>query len=230
MINKFFSDKCQKSMTCEKIGGHFLPPQINSKCKLAVVGDIPSVDEEKFKKIGIGRAGFFVLNIIKQAGIDREDLSLLNAVNCRPLKGKPNQTEIKACRPNMMRILKHLYENGCRYILLLGSIACQSFFQEDKKISEIRGKLLSIPMNDGSKLWIMPTYHPSYILYNINDKPILEQDIKVMVDLALGGAEPEEQSKDENTPVIMYLNSEELALDGLSSITNFGYRDYIFTS
>src|ERR1041384_6970665 len=118
--------------------------------KVVFVGEQPGNDEDLAGKPFVGPAGKLLDKCLIEAGIEREEVYVTNAVKHfkwepsgkRRLHKKPNSREIAACRPWLeaeLGVLRPLV------LVLLGATAAQSVLQRAVKIGEERGKLLDSP-------------------------------------------------------------------------------------
>jgi DNA polymerase len=84
------------------------------RAQICVVGEAPGQDESIAEEPFVGACGRFLTTLLKEAGIERENVYILNTVNCRPTIGNlgkknrtPNKNEIKSCKSWMY---KQIYE------------------------------------------------------------------------------------------------------------------------
>jgi DNA polymerase len=135
---------------------------------LMLVGEQPGDREDLAGRPFVGPAGAMLDRALVDAGIDRERVFVTNVVKHfkwkptaggkRRLHERPNQAEIRACRPWL-----DLETEIVRPELLvaLGATAAQAIIGRDFRITEQRGQLLP-PVNGGPRL--LATFHPSAIL------------------------------------------------------------------
>ena len=151
-------------------------------------GEAPGKNEdENWEEVGyseptqfIGDAGQLLEEVLADNGIDiREDCWCINAINCRPPGNRtPTVKEISCCKPRVDKVIEELKP---KFIFLLGGTAVESFYHgrfTNKSISNWRK--LCIP-DKGVNVWVIPLYHPSYILRNkgnLNLESTFKQDFK----------------------------------------------------
>ncbi len=135
---------------------------------LMLVGEQPGDREDLAGRPFVGPAGAMLDRALVDAGIDREHVFVTNVVKHfkwkptaggkRRLHERPNQAEIRACRPWL-----DLETEIVRPELLvaLGATAAQAVIGRDFRITEQRGQLLPA-VNGGPRL--LATFHPSAIL------------------------------------------------------------------
>jgi DNA polymerase len=149
--------------------------------RIIFVGEQPGDKEDLEGKPFIGPAGRMLDKALEEAGVDRSETYVTNAVKHfkwepvgkRRLHKKPNSREIAACRPWLLAEIESLQPE---LIVCLGATAAQSILQRPVKIGEERGKLLDSP--HGAKVLI--TVHPSSLL-RIQDQPDKEVAWKAFV-------------------------------------------------
>lgn len=144
-----------------------MPPTGKGRMKILVVVEAPGEHEDRdntqlHKK---GKSGKYTRRVLKSLDVDLDDdCTKTNAVICHPMSNKkPDDKMIEACRPNLMKTIKECKPN---VILLLGEVACKSLLSEIWK--DAVGKIsrwggYCIPCREPNA-WVVPTFHPSYIL------------------------------------------------------------------
>ncbi|HEX3443805.1 MAG TPA: UdgX family uracil-DNA binding protein [Chthoniobacterales bacterium] len=137
----------------------------SERAKMVLVGEQPG-DQEDLKGIPFsGPAGQILDRGLVEAGIDREEVYITNAVKHfkwsprgkRRLHQKPNSREITACRPWIVAELEAVQP---QVLVCLGATAARSVLGKTTKISEHRGELLESDLS----CRIFVTVHPSSIL------------------------------------------------------------------
>src|SRR2546425_3151495 len=118
------------------------------RAPIMVVGEQPGDYEDVAGKPFVGPAGEILDRALAEAGINRDEVYVTNAVKHfkweprgkRRIHQKPNSREIAACRPWMeaeMRFVKP------KLVVCLGSTAGQAFFGASFRLTRERGKVLS---------------------------------------------------------------------------------------
>jgi uracil-DNA glycosylase family 4 len=136
----------------------------NPKARLLIVGEAPGPEENIKGKPFVGRAGQLLDKILQAAKFDPEkDVYITNSVFRLPpgedgkAFRKPTDQEVEYYRPYVFEIIRLI---DPRVILLTGNVACQSVLKKTG-ITSLRGQWTQV---DGR--WIMPIFHPSYLLRN----------------------------------------------------------------
>lgn len=164
------------------------------RAPIMLVGEQPGDYEDVAGKPFVGPAGKILDRALGEAGINRDEVYVTNAVKHfkweprgkRRIHQKPNSREMAACRPWMeaeMRLVKP------KLVVCLGSTAGQAFFGPSFRVTRERGKVLS------SKLApkVVATVHPSSLLRQPDEVSRDREYARFVVDLraalkAAGGA------------------------------------------
>jgi uracil-DNA glycosylase len=141
----------------------------NPNAKLLIIGEAPGPEENIKGKPFVGRAGQMLDKVLQSANFDPEkDVYITNSVfrmppgtDGKPFR-KPTDQEIDYYRPYVFEIIRLI---DPRVILLTGNVASQSVLKKTG-ITSLRGKWTEM---DGR--WIMPIFHPSYLLRNPTRDP-----------------------------------------------------------
>ena len=153
----------------------------NPKAKLLIIGEAPGPEENIKGKPFVGRAGQLLDKILESADFDPEkDVYITNSVFRLPpgedgkAFRKPTTEEIDYYRPFVHEIIRLI---DPVIMLLTGNVACQSILGKTG-ITSLRGKWTQI-----DDRWIMPIFHPSYLLRNPvrepgSPKALMWDDIK----------------------------------------------------
>lgn len=132
--------------------------------KIMIVGEAPGEDEDVQGTPFVGKCGQKLDQILKYAGINRQDIYIANSVLCRPPNNRPPTIdEISACRWRLHLQIKLIQP---KLIVLLGKTAMTAMLGK-----EIKGPLkqyfgpdwLNFTI-DGQEFKAISTYHPSYIM------------------------------------------------------------------
>jgi DNA polymerase len=180
------ANKC-KACPLWKFGTQTVFGEGPARARIIFVGEQPGDKEDLEGKPFVGPAGRMLDKALEEAGVDRSETYVTNAVKHfkwepagkRRLHKKPNSREIAACRPWLLSEIEALQPE---LIVCLGVTAAQSVLQRAVKITEERGKILDSLF--GAK--VLVTVHPSSLL-RIQDRPDKEQawnafvkDLKVL--------------------------------------------------
>ncbi|MGB9840427.1 uracil-DNA glycosylase [Thermovenabulum sp.] len=128
----------------------------NFSSPIVLIGEGPGEEEDKLGKPFVGRAGQLLNTLLSKFNVDRNRIYITNVVKCRPPKNRtPYVNEVKACSEILNLELEFI---SPRVIITLGSTPLK-FFRPEQSITKMRGIWIK-----EKNYWIMPTYHPAYIL------------------------------------------------------------------
>jgi DNA polymerase len=134
--------------------------------RMMLVGEQPGDHEDREGRPFVGPAGRVLSQALSEAGIDRDQVYVTNAVkhfNWRPagkvrLHKKPNAAEIRACSQWWQAELRALDPD---IVVLLGSTAAQAVLGPAVRVTRDRGQVVPMANADCNAL---VTIHPSAIL------------------------------------------------------------------
>jgi uracil-DNA glycosylase len=135
------------------------------KAPIMLVGEQPGDYEDVAGKPFVGPAGKIMDRALEEAGIDRKEVYLTNAVKHfkweprgkRRIHQKPNSREVAACRPWLEAELRLVRP---KLLVVLGSTAGQAIFGPSFRVTRERGKVLSSKFAPK----VVATVHPSSLL------------------------------------------------------------------
>jgi len=169
-LDELFNDMMQmKDDPLANAGTNVVISRGNPQAKLLIIGEAPGPEENIKGKPFVGRAGQLLDKILEAGGFDPEtDVFITNSVFRLPpgtdgkAFRKPTDEEIKYYRPYVNEIIRLV---DPLIMLLTGNVACQSILGKTG-ITSLRGQWTQM---DGR--WVMPIYHPSYLLRNPSREP-----------------------------------------------------------
>lgn len=141
------------------------------KARVMLVGEQPGDQEDKQGHPFVGPAGKVLSAALEEAGIDPAHTYTTNSVKhfkweprgARRLHKKPNQREILACLPWLMKEIELVEPE---VIVCLGATAAQALLGKDFRVTKQRGEFLPGPLGRT----YLATIHPSAILRAIDDE------------------------------------------------------------
>jgi uracil-DNA glycosylase len=146
-----------------------VPGEGTAPARLMLVGEQPGDQEDLAGRPFVGPAGQLLDRALADAGIDRRDVYVTNAVKHfkyelrgrRRLHKKPAELEIAACRPwyesEVATVQPHL-------IVALGATAARAVLGRALPILANRGRLLEPEDEITPAARVLVTVHPSYLL------------------------------------------------------------------
>jgi DNA polymerase len=160
-----------------------------SRAQMILVGEQPGDREDLEGRPFVGPAGELLDRALEEAGIQRRQVYITNAVKhfkweprgARRLHKKPSARELAACRPWLDAELEAVRPD---VVVCLGATAAQSLFGKAFRITAQRGRLLDVD-NVGRAL---ATWHPSAVLRAPEKAQRHEMRRQLIADLATAAA------------------------------------------
>lgn len=156
------------------------------KARLMFVGEQPGDEEDLAGKPFVGPAGRLFNEALDEAGIERKDTYVTNAVKHfrfemrgpRRIHRKPTRSHVRACGPWLRCEIDAVQPT---LVVALGSTAAQAFHGSGFRVTHDRGRVIESTTHG---VPVLATVHPSSILRTPNDAR--EEAYKAFVeDLAL---------------------------------------------
>jgi DNA polymerase len=137
----------------------------NPGARLMLIGEAPGAQEDAIGLPFVGRAGQLLDQLLAGASLDsNRDLYICNVVKCRPANNrKPTGAEMAACRPWLDRQISLV---NPPLILLAGASALEGVLGIKGGITKLRGQWRQGSGEALAGRWLMPLFHPSYLLRN----------------------------------------------------------------
>lgn len=152
--------KCKLNENCKSPK---MPPTGNGRLKVLHVAEAPGAIEDNKNEQLIGQSGQFYRRVLRKFGMDIDDGLKTNACICRPPKNKkPTITQVKACRPNLLKTIKEFQPH---VIIALGEVAFQALMNHKftEKIESVQKWVGHIIPDREYNAWICTNFHPSYV-------------------------------------------------------------------
>jgi uracil-DNA glycosylase len=154
-----------------KLGTQTVFGEGSAKAKMLLVGEQPGNEEDLTGRPFVGPAGKVLDKALAEAGIDRRQAYVTNAVKHfkwvmrgkRRIHNKPVALEINACRPWLKAEIAVIRP---KVLIFLGATASQSMLGRQFRVTQERGKFIESPLAP----YVMATIHPSAILRAIDDQ------------------------------------------------------------
>src|SRR6058998_4238176 len=152
--------------------------------RVMLVGEQPGDQEDLQGRPFVGPAGRILDKALEEAGIDRKEVYVTNAVKHfkweprgkRRIHKKPNSLEIAACKPWIEAEIQVVRPD---VIVCLGATAAQALLGRQFKVSTQRGVWVESPLAP----FVMATLHPSSLLRAPDDETRHRETERFIADL-----------------------------------------------
>ena len=147
----------------------------NINSPIMIVGEAPSLEEEKNGKTFQGEDGSLLKKMLLAINIKKEKIYSTYAINFRPPEDrKPTSQEIKRYS---VFLKEHISIIDPKVLILFGSTAMESITASSSKISDERGKWKEIILKNKTYPFII-TFNPSYLIRFPENKKYSWEDLK----------------------------------------------------
>lgn len=172
-----------------------VPGEGPSTADIMFIGEGPGFHENMQGRPFVGAAGEFLVELLENIGMKREDVFITNVVKCRPPSNRdPQPEELQACAPYLERQLQLI---NPKVIVTLGRFSMARFIP-NAKISEIHGQPIRV-----KGMLVVPFYHPAAALHRPSLRSVIEEDFNKLPGLIQNAGEapifmPEKPIEEDN--------------------------------
>jgi uracil-DNA glycosylase len=152
----------------------------NERAQWMVVGEAPGEQEDRQGEPFVGKSGQLLDSMLRAIGLTRapadaaRQVYIANTIKCRPPGNRnPEPDELAQCEPFLVRQVALVQP---KIILAMGRFAVQSLLRSSEPIGRLRGR---VHRYQGVPLIV--TYHPAYLLRNLEDKAKAWDDLCLAV-------------------------------------------------
>jgi len=164
--------KCRRCQLRENANGVVMG-EGNLKNKIMLIGEGPGANEDRLGRPFVGRAGKLMDKILASVNLKRKELYITNVIKCRPPGNRaPRQNEFEACVSILSSEIELIQP---KVIVTLGSTATKYLINPEESITNVRGKWFK-----RGDLYVLPTFHPAYLLRNEKMKKYSWHDFKLI--------------------------------------------------
>jgi DNA polymerase len=155
-----------------------------------IVGEAPGEQEDIQGEPFVGKSGQLLDSMLRAIGLGRQastdparQVFIANTLKCRPPGNRnPEPEELARCEPFLIRQIELVQP---KIILAMGRFAVQSLLRSNEPIGKLRGR---VHRYHGVPLIV--TYHPAYLLRNLEDKARAWDDLCLALETAEGLGPP----------------------------------------
>jgi DNA polymerase len=155
-----------------------------------IIGEAPGEQEDIQGEPFVGKSGQLLDSMLRAIGLGRQastdparQVFIANTLKCRPPGNRnPEPEELARCEPFLIRQIELVQP---KIILAMGRFAVQSLLRSNEPIGKLRGR---VHRYHGVPLIV--TYHPAYLLRNLEDKARAWDDLCLALETAEGLGPP----------------------------------------
>lgn len=152
-----------------------VPGEGPSNAEIMFIGEGPGFHENMQGRPFVGAAGDFLVELLANIGLKREQVFITNVVKCRPPSNRdPQPEELQACLPYLEKQLQII---NPKVVVTLGRFSMAHFIP-NAKISEIHGQPIRV-----KGMLVVPFYHPAAALHRPSLRSVVEEDFAKLPEL-----------------------------------------------
>ncbi len=161
-----------------------VPGEGPSDAKVMFIGEGPGRNEDINGRPFCGSSGKFLDELLKIAGLRREEVYITSVVKCRPPKNRlPRDDEIETCSSNYLG--RQIAMIKPELVVTLGRTSSKEILKRDIAMAAEHSKELKASYR-GSRFRLFVTYHPAAALYGAGNRQKLKEDFALLGKI-LGG-------------------------------------------
>ena len=172
-------DSISKIKNCElkKASTNIVFSDGNPEAKIMIIGEGPGANEDLEGIPFIGRTGELLDKMLLSINLDRDNVYISNVVNYRPPDNRnPTNEEIARYLPFL---IKHIEIINPQILILLGSTALNAIIDNNKTISNVRGKWIEKKIGICNTSVII-SFHPAFLMRQPDQKKLSWLDLKMI--------------------------------------------------
>jgi uracil-DNA glycosylase family 4 len=147
-----------------------------------IIGEAPGADEDRQGEPFVGRAGQLLTEMLRAAGLQRQEVFITNILKCRPPQNRdPRPEEVASCHAFLQRQVALVRPS---LILAVGRIAAHNLLETDTPVGRLRGR---IHHYGEGRIPLIVTYHPAYLLRSPLEKRKAWEDLRLALQVAAAG-------------------------------------------
>lgn len=152
--------KCELSSTCKQVVvGHG-----KLSADIVLIGEAPGAEEDLEGLPFVGRSGKLLRKLMRDAGLNPAACYITNTVKCRPPgNATPTSYQVHACKGWLWEELKLV---SPKVIITVGRVPTDLLLKNKPKTMKLAMSSVYSCDWENFDSYIMPCYHPSYLLRN----------------------------------------------------------------
>jgi len=140
----------------------------NPDADIVFIGEAPGRQEAATGRPFIGRSGQLLRSLIREVGLNEEDVYITSPVKYLPDRGTPLPSDIRHGREHLMKQFEVIEP---KFIVLLGSVAAQGVLEMKIPVKTRHGEVIE---KDGKRYFL--TLHPAAGLRFPPLKELIKED------------------------------------------------------
>lgn len=170
---------CSRCHLFEKKQGS-IPGGGNQSCSLMIVGDWSRQQKRNFsERIFFGlNEDVMLWKMMAAIGLKPEDIYVTNCLKCCPGEGvRPDEASEKSCFSFLER---EIALTNPKIICAMGEVATKALTGSSKPLARLRGKFIKYRYQAQHPIYVIPTYHPEFLLKHQEMKKATWHDLQAI--------------------------------------------------
>jgi uracil-DNA glycosylase family 4 len=192
---KLVFEQAQRCVRCQELAStrkNVVFGAGNADAELMFIGEAPGASEDERGLPFVGRAGKLLETLLKEIGLERDEVFIANVLKCRPPGNRdPLPVEIENCREYLYRQVELIQP---RVICSLGNFSTKLLRADPTGITRLHGKPEELTLGRRT-VRLYPIFHPAAALYTPRMLETLREDFSRLPEL-LALPEPEQSGLD----------------------------------
>lgn len=143
------------------------------QAKWMLVGEVTNGEETQQGQLFSGLQGQLLSNMLRAINLKHDGTVTDFPLNCGV--GLEEKDDSKTS-DYFEEFKRQLDTNKVEMLLVIGHVAAQAILQTDQPLARLRGKVHQVP---GTDIPVVVTYHPAYLLKQLNSKSKAWEDLKL---------------------------------------------------
>ena len=179
MREKSDGDICAECGLRQKRIG-FVEGKGGKNVRLLVVGDwLAGAEQMDSISVFGAEQDLMLARMFAAMKLPASDVFVTNIIKCAlPADVRPEPHQIRSC---MNVLYRQIIDLQPQVICTMGSVASQAILKKSQSLSQLRGKFYQVEFDEGLVLPVLATYHPTYLLKNVEMKRPAWDDLQKVV-------------------------------------------------
>ncbi|MFB6163408.1 MAG: uracil-DNA glycosylase family protein [Halococcoides sp.] len=146
---------------------------------LVFVGEAPGEQEDREGEPFVGRSGSILDEALADAGVDRSDVRITNAVRCRPPENRdPRAAELDHCRDHLDAELRAV---DPAVVVTLGKVPAEFLLDRSVAVTTEAGSIETVTLG-GRPRDVVLSVHPAATLYDRSQRDVFDDTVALAIE------------------------------------------------
>jgi DNA polymerase len=176
-------ERCPELVECRSRIVNGVGPDDADVC---LVGEAPGAEEDERGEPFVGRSGDVLTEALREAGIDRGTVRIVNCVRCRPPDNRdPHADELDNCREFLDAEIDAV---DPEVLVPIGKVPAEHLLERSVAVTKEAGSVETARIAGQSRR-VVVSVHPAATLYDRSQRSSLDAALSTVAELAGAGRE-----------------------------------------